>query len=442
MSAKGLEMWGGIECTVNRIGDKFLDQCARSGHNQRVEDLDLIADLGIKTLRYPVIWETVAPRGLQNANWSLPDERLNRLRELGIEPIVGLVHHGSGAPGTHLLDYKFGKKLAHFAAAVAKRYPWVKRFTPVNEPLTTARFSALYGFWYPHVKDDASFVQAVVNQCVAIRESMSAILKVTPDAELVLTEDMGKTYSTPTLKYQADFENERRWLSLDLITGRTLSAMILEHVRAAGIVDEQLQCFQETLPCPVILGLNHYVTSERYLDERLHLYPEWSHGGNSTHRYADVHATRVALEIDNIQGILRDAWARYGLPLSITEAHLGDSVEEQQRWLWERWQSAKGCQAAGVDVRAVTVWAMFGSYDWNSLLVRTDNFYEPGVFDVRGEKPTPTPLYEMVKALACDGDYYAPHLDVPGWWTRPEGAWWPLEQVSGDGSSLHPSIDS
>ena len=33
-----------------------------------------------------------------------------------------------------------------------------------NEPLTTARFSALYGAWYPHAKDDALFSRAVVNR--------------------------------------------------------------------------------------------------------------------------------------------------------------------------------------------------------------------------------------------------------------------------------------
>ena len=45
-------------------------------------------------------------------------------------------------------------------ATVAERYPWVRRYTPVNEPLTTARFSALYGLWYPHVRDDAAFLRA------------------------------------------------------------------------------------------------------------------------------------------------------------------------------------------------------------------------------------------------------------------------------------------
>src|SRR5436309_1002380 len=135
-----LEIWGGIECTVNRVGDRFFDQVALSGHPARLSDLDRFAGLGIKALRYPVLWERVAPNGLASADWTESDSALQRLKELGIEPILGLVHHGSGPRDTNLLDPGFASKLAAFARALATRYPWVGMFTPINEPLTTARF--------------------------------------------------------------------------------------------------------------------------------------------------------------------------------------------------------------------------------------------------------------------------------------------------------------
>jgi dTDP-4-dehydrorhamnose reductase len=134
-----------MECTVNRVGEDYLDQLELSGHHARPEDLERFAALGITAFRYPVLWETVAPRGLSQARWRLADEGLRRLRELGVRPIVGLVHHGSGPRSTSLLDSSFPERLAAYARAVAERYPWVDGYTPVNEPLTTARFSALYG---------------------------------------------------------------------------------------------------------------------------------------------------------------------------------------------------------------------------------------------------------------------------------------------------------
>ena len=62
------------------------------------------------------------------------------------------MHHGSGPAYTDLKDPDFPNKLAKYAKAVAKKFPWLEYYTPVNEPLTTARFSGLYGLWYPHCK--------------------------------------------------------------------------------------------------------------------------------------------------------------------------------------------------------------------------------------------------------------------------------------------------
>ena len=77
-----LELWGGHECTVNRLGASFMDQTILSGHQDRLSDLDLFADLGLKALRYPVLWERTAPARPQEYDWRWSDERLGRLREL------------------------------------------------------------------------------------------------------------------------------------------------------------------------------------------------------------------------------------------------------------------------------------------------------------------------------------------------------------------------
>ena len=412
-----LEMWGGVECTVNRLGDAFRDQMALTEHDAREDDLDRFADLGLRTLRFPVLWERTAPA--EHADWSWPDARLARARALGIRPIVGLVHHGSGPADTNLLDPAFPERLAKYARAVAERYPWVTAYTPINEPLTTARFSALYGLWYPHVGGDREFLQAVLNQCRASILAISAIREITPEATLVQTEDLGRTYSTGLLKYQADFDNDRRWLSFDLLTGRLKPAdRMWRHMRALGVEESELNWFSEHACPPAILGINHYLTSNRYLDTRRHLYPEESWGGNGRHQFADVAAVRVVGEPAGPAELLAEAWKRYRIPVAVTEVHLGCTREEQLRWLVEVWDAAGAARGMGVDVRAVTAWSLLGAFDWNSLLTSAAGHYEPGAFDVRGPAPRLTALGRMVGHLARGRVPSEGLARMPGWWRR------------------------
>ena len=191
-----LELWGGVECTVNRVHDTYFRQLERNGHDRRPGDLERFAGLGIRALRYPVLWEQHAPDGDVSPgaiDWSWADERLGRLRTLGVRPIVGLVHHGSGPRGTSLVDPGFAAGLARYPERVAERFPWVEEWTPVNEPLTTARFSTINGVWYPHRGHDAAaFARAVVTQCEAVRLAMRAIRGVNTAARLVQSEDLGR----------------------------------------------------------------------------------------------------------------------------------------------------------------------------------------------------------------------------------------------------------
>lgn len=419
-SSSPLELWGGVECTVNRVGDHYFDQLEQNGHAHRAEDLDLFASFGIRTLRYPILWERTAPASLREFEWSWADARLNRLRELRINPIVGLIHHGSGPRYTSLVDPAFPDKLALFARAVAERYPWIHSYTPVNEPLTTARFSALYGHWYPHSRDDLTFLRALLTQCRGIVLAMRSIREINSDAQLIQTEDLGKTFSTRSLAYQAEFENERRWLSYDLLAGRvTADHPLWDYLKWVGLREDELTWFLEHTCTPDIVGINHYLTSERFLDERLHRYPKSSHGGNGRDEYADVEAVRVCAEgVAGPKALLRETWDRYQLPLAITEAHLGCTREEQLRWFKEVWDGADDLRRQGVDVRAVTAWSLLGAFDWHNLLRRPEGFYEPGVFDLRAPKPRPTALAAMLRDLAEGRQHEHPVLSTPGWWRR------------------------
>lgn len=409
MTGDDLELWGGAECTVNRVGDRFRDQLRATGHHDRLSDLALIAGLGIRTLRFPILWERVAPRPDGVCDWAWSDARIAELARLNIRPIVGLLHHGSGPVHTSLLDDAFPQLFARYAAAVAQRYPHVRDWTPINEPVTTARFATLYGTWYPHAADLALFWRAMVVQTEATVAAMRAIRQVNPHARLVQTDDLGEATSDDRTRTVAEYYNDRRWLGWDLLAGRVRPGHPLWAEGARCGMASRLDAIADD-PCPAdVIGIDHYPTSDRHLTAL-----------NDGIGFADEPALRTSPAVPGgLATALRQAWARYGTPLAVTECHLGCTREEQVRWLRREWDTALAARAEGVDVRAVTLWALFGASDWDSLLTREVGSYESGAFDVRGGVVRPTAVARLAAALGGVKDCPSA-IDAlsrqPGWW--------------------------
>jgi beta-glucosidase/6-phospho-beta-glucosidase/beta-galactosidase len=425
MAEKSVEVWGGIECSIVRVaGGRTRNQLADTGHLQRPGDIDLVAGIGLKTIRYPVLWEMVeAEQGTDD--WRFCDERLQMLRERGVSPIAGLLHHGSGPLWTDFLDPEFPDRLAAYAGRVAARYPWISMYTPVNEPFTTARIAGLYGLWHPFAQNESVCFRITVAECLAVKRAMEAIRRVNPEAKLVQTEDFGRIYSTPRLAYQAKYENERRWLAIDLLTGRVTRRHRFYRPLVAAGVDPAHLAELSGAPCPPdIIGIDYYLTSDRVIDHRTELYPGEDIGGNGRVPYVDVAAVRsdIPQEMTGFANRIRELWERYHLPVAVTELHNGCTRDEHLRWFMEGWEQAQSLKEEGVGIIAVTSWSLFGARDWNSMLTREEGYYECGAFDSRYDPPRPTIVAQAIRSLAETGHFDHPVLDRPGWWRREDHA--------------------
>ena len=92
-----------------------MDQLSYCGHYERVvSDIDRIASLGIQAMRYPVIWERLHPYP-GKLNWETTEMAMDAIRNRGITPIAGLVHHGSGPRYADILSPSFAQGLSDFA---------------------------------------------------------------------------------------------------------------------------------------------------------------------------------------------------------------------------------------------------------------------------------------------------------------------------------------
>jgi dTDP-4-dehydrorhamnose reductase len=396
-----LEFWASPEPSVARIdADTVRDQLAETGHDRRPDDAERIAALGVSASRVPVLWERVAPASPHERDYREPQLRLDALRARGVEPIMTLLHHGSGPSYTDLLDPAFPLWFAEYAGATAERFPWVRRWTPINEPLTTARFSTLYGVWFPNLSDDRAFGRAMVNQTLAMQAAMRRIRRVIPDAEFVLTEDLLAEYVA--------FLRDRAHLSAELVAGRVgdahpLTAFLLER---CGVNAFELAVMQRDACVPDLMAFNHYPHSERFL---------FTHDGAA----ADVPSVYVEGRLPPRAGpLLQAAAERLQMPLALGEIHVHAPPAERVRWLAQHVADAHALRASGVDVRAAGAWAAFGMIDWHSLLRARHGVAEDGIYTFAGRAgtPQPTAVADALRALARGEDV----LDdgVRGWWER------------------------
>lgn len=418
-AATPLEIWGGVEYTHNRVCDQYFDQMEKSGHLDRVSDMELFAALGITTLRAGLLWE----RFEKHPSWARTDHLLFAMRLAGMRPIAGLMHHGSGPRDTSLLDAAFPSRLAGYARKVAERYPWIDAYTPVNEINTTARFSALYGIWYPHAMSRKSYLRAVLNQARATVLSMQAVREVNPEARLVATDDLGGITGTEEMRSTTELLQERRWLAFDLLCGvLDRNHPLYNYILEAGVSERELMWFADH-PCPPsVIGANYYLTSDRYLDHQTERYTVDRRSAEGP--YADIEAVRVCSRgVRGFEAVLAEAWNRYRLPVAITEVHLGGPVADRIRWFSEAWSAAQKQREEGAHCVAVTAWALLGSYFWNELVTRDNGHYEPGVFDLRSGTPRATELAEVIAQASRQGHLSHPALAEEGWWRHPSRLW-------------------
>ena len=164
-----------------------------------------------------------------------------------------------------------------------------------------------------------------------------------------------------------------------------------------------------------MVGVNYYVTSDRYLDHRVERYP--ADRGSAEGPFVDVEAVRARDGVfSGFDGVLLDAWQRYRISVAITEVHLGGTTNDQIRWAAEAWQGVMNARLQGASCCAMTFWALLGSFYWDQLVTCENGHYEPGAFELQDDSPVATELAAVVQELAAGCAPSHPALAEPGWW--------------------------
>jgi hypothetical protein len=346
---RGFVVATGIECSAPRIaGGVRVDELRKTGHWDRYDDdLALVADMGIRYVRYGIPFHVVdADPSARDWHWT--DAALEACRRHGIEPIVDLLHFGVPDDLCGVGDPALPDRFARYADAFARRYPWVRWYTPVNEPLVCSIFSAGLGWWNERLRSDGGVVAAVDAMSAAQALGMDAVRQHRPDAVFVLS-DACESYAAdePAAEPRAAFLNERRFVAWELALGRRPSSPIVGWLERHGVGDARLDWFARVgNDAGTVIGLDYY-------------------RGNEWRVLADGR-TAPARRRRGFARLARDYHDRLGLPFMLSETNIAGPLTD--RWLAEVWDDALVLRAEGRPIRGVCWYGFIDHVDWDSQL--------------------------------------------------------------------------
>jgi beta-glucosidase/6-phospho-beta-glucosidase/beta-galactosidase len=375
-------LWAaGIEDTFvfnpHEVTGRILDEYALTKHYERWrEDLGLMGTLGVTTARYGIPWYRVQPeRG--RWDWSFADAALERMLELGIHPIVDLIHYGTPAwMERSFLDPEFPERMTEYAVAVAERYKGrIRWYTPLNEPRITAHYCGRIGWWPPNAFGWRGFVAVMMACAKGIAMTDRALGEVDPEI-VRLHVDATETYETidPVAQAEVDFRRELIYLATDLVSGNmTEERPLYRWLLKFGASEADLDSLREIAVVPDVIGANMYPMFSRREVSR--------QGGRTKFRapYGDR---------SMVKEICRGFYERYGRPVMISETATRGSVQRRVEWIEESLAGVRELRAEGVPVVGYTWWPMFSLITWAYRQKEAplhDYIVPMGLWDLRGD---------------------------------------------------------
>ncbi|WP_052954542.1 family 1 glycosylhydrolase [Microvirga vignae] len=387
LSAPDAFWWStGIEDTFitapHPVTGRTLDEYELTGHYDRWrEDLGLIAELGVPCARYGVPWHHIQPEP-NIWDWTFPDETLERLLDLGVDPQVDLVHYGLPAwiEGA-FLHPDYPKLVAEYAGRLAERFKGrITWYTPLNEPRITGWYCGRLGWWPPFRRSWPGFVALMLAIAKGMVETVKALESVDPEIVpyFVDATDLFDT-DDPAFDDEARRRQEIVFLALDLVAGRIDERhLLLPWLLKNGAREADLVYFLDNAVGVPVIGMNLYpmFTQKKLLRDA---------GGRFRIRMPYAGG-------DLITRLGRLYYARYGAPLMISETASMGSLRRRLDWLGRSVAATRQLRTEGIPLVGYTWWPMFSLVTWAYRQGRrpvTEHLATMGLWDILPDEVDP-----------------------------------------------------
>ncbi|WP_169950728.1 GH1 family beta-glucosidase [Microbispora sp. H11081] len=356
-------IWDTFSHTPGMVADGHTGDVACDHYNRYLEDVEIMAELGLKAYRFSIAWPRLA-------DLSFYDRLVDALLDRGIAPVATLYHwdlpqalQDAGGWANRDTAYRF----ADYAAAAHKRLgDRVTTWTTLNEPWVSAFVGHASGRHAPGVTDPAAAFTAAHHLMLAhglgVRalraggaESVSLTLNLTP----ILGDDEPARL----------IDGLANRIFLDPVLRGEYPADVLAHVERFTEVDlDDLPTIAQPID---VLGVNYYTVNRVVADPSSGGNPEYP--GSEGIAWEDPRGPVTEMDWEINPAGLEDLLVRLsrdypGTPLMITEngAAMPDGVADPGRisYLDAHFRAARSAMERGADLRGYFVWSLLDNFEW------------------------------------------------------------------------------
>lgn len=352
-------LWAtGIEDTFiphTRPGLRALDEYQLTQHYELWKrDFDLVAETGVKYLRWGIPWYRVQPAP-NEWNWAWTDKALDYLvNTKGITPILDLMHYGTPLwLEDTFINASYPQRVAEFAREVVARYKsLVHYYTPLNEPMVNADMCGNKAEWPPYLSGEDGYVRLTLALAKGIILTTQAIKAEQPDAITVQVEALWHTFTRDgSLQDQVNHNNARQYLCFDLTTGRVNEEYgLADYLCSHGMTNADREWFSSNAVTFDILGANFYPWS----------YGELRRGSDDALQYVTSDTSG-----DKIGVVIREAYKRYHMSIMVTETSANKTIDHRARWMDKTIDMVRELRLEGIPVIGYTWFPLFTMIEWD-----------------------------------------------------------------------------